>query len=603
MKKQMMSVIALVLILLVDFSFNVQASNVEIDPHSYIGMPNLIANGNGTISVSSSAGSGYSLYYQKIDVSDAIYEQVDVKNSESQVYINTEKPKIDAERARVENLQRELNEISSNPDSAGADLAEKQEEYTTALNNYNQMVEDFNLRVKNFQKQVVDLMPDYQDDKWVRVEGTSNNVNIDLSNYSGSVHFALWAKLETSSGTYYDVDCYSSEGTKQSTTISLDKTRVKMKISETFKLNATTNSTEPITWSSSQENIATVDSNGNVTAISEGTTTITATVEGKSVTCIINVTKESTNAEDLSNIKFSYTARNLITLDIKISDCSLEEGCEYGVIISKDKNEDIGQYEGAIGSIYKNGDGTFKAQVINESARLALEYSGTNYIFVVKKNKDANEWDIVKGPLEMPQINSLGLGNRMNLWLYEPEKTIFRNSIYVSEDRKIEYRIGKVTSNDILKLFKNDSIDLAFSKLLDYAKNSDYLSTGIINQEDLVDGELSYNLVNKLNIEKDAYYFVYLIADDQNGKYIYLEDVNMYAGFQEDGKNILTRISFANIDINEDNNNGELKQDQTVAPGNKLPQTGISCAIVISIVLIASIGIVAYIKYRKYRNI
>lgn len=52
-----------------------------------------------------------------------------------------------------------------------------------------------------------------------------------------------------------------------------------------------------ITWTSSDEAIATVSSDGTVTGISKGTATVTATVSGKSGTCEVTVTQKVQSVE------------------------------------------------------------------------------------------------------------------------------------------------------------------------------------------------------------------------------------------------------------------------------------------------------------------
>ena len=77
--------------------------------------------------------------------------------------------------------------------------------------------------------------------------------------------------------------------------ISLNKTNISLEQGTNEKLIATiepTDSTDTITWESSDETKAKVDENGKVTAVSEGTATITAkTTSGKTATCTVTVIK------------------------------------------------------------------------------------------------------------------------------------------------------------------------------------------------------------------------------------------------------------------------------------------------------------------------
>lgn len=73
-------------------------------------------------------------------------------------------------------------------------------------------------------------------------------------------------------------------------TISINKTSERIAVGRTSQLLALTD--EAVTWSSSNDKVATVDGNGLVTAVSEGNATITArTTSGKTVTCDVTVTE------------------------------------------------------------------------------------------------------------------------------------------------------------------------------------------------------------------------------------------------------------------------------------------------------------------------
>ncbi len=98
------------------------------------------------------------------------------------------------------------------------------------------------------------------------------------------------------------------------TDITLDKAFVTIATGNSTTLIATvTPSDAPdaktVTWTSSDTTVATVDSNGKVTAVKEGSATITATAGGKFATCTVTVTKPATVRIDVS----SNLANNTIT--------------------------------------------------------------------------------------------------------------------------------------------------------------------------------------------------------------------------------------------------------------------------------------------------
>lgn len=77
------------------------------------------------------------------------------------------------------------------------------------------------------------------------------------------------------------------------TNVTLDKTSATLEIGKTVKLVATVSpsgATFPtVTWTSSDDSIAKVSSDGTVTAVKTGTVTIKATADGKEAVCIVTV--------------------------------------------------------------------------------------------------------------------------------------------------------------------------------------------------------------------------------------------------------------------------------------------------------------------------
>ncbi len=123
----------------------------------------------------------------------------------------------------------------------------------------------------------------------------------------GKVTFTVKTKdgriSETLSYTFTQKDITPIEITE----INLDKSSLSLNVNGTFKLVATitpTNTTQSktITWTSSNQNVATVDSSGKITAKKAGSTTITAkTSNGKTATCKVTVTDQNSNTNTSKN--------------------------------------------------------------------------------------------------------------------------------------------------------------------------------------------------------------------------------------------------------------------------------------------------------------
>ena len=98
--------------------------------------------------------------------------------------------------------------------------------------------------------------------------------------------------------------------------ISLNQSSVELEIGKTLQLTPTispsTATAKDLTWSSSKSSVASVNSSGLVTAISEGTTTITASADGKKGECSVTVFK---GFVAVSEVKLEETELTLVAGD------------------------------------------------------------------------------------------------------------------------------------------------------------------------------------------------------------------------------------------------------------------------------------------------
>ena len=131
------------------------------------------------------------------------------------------------------------------------------------------------------------------------------------------------------------------------TGVSLDKNELTLTVGQTEKLTATvepSNATNKnVSWSSSDTAVATVASDGTVTAVGAGTATITVTTEdgNKTATCTVTVTEPVVNLPfEIINVTREGTGDAIVTATIKRKDSSYTGNYVVVIQLMKD-NEPI----------------------------------------------------------------------------------------------------------------------------------------------------------------------------------------------------------------------------------------------------------------------
>lgn len=129
--------------------------------------------------------------------------------------------------------------------------------------------------------------------------------NITINNLQGFNLSACILSIETTAGSGFGVNVYDGivdiaySDDVAVTGITLNQTTASVAVGGTVSLTATVTpedaTDKTVRWASSDETIATVDENGKVTALKEGTVTITATCGDQSATCTVTVTGAGTD--------------------------------------------------------------------------------------------------------------------------------------------------------------------------------------------------------------------------------------------------------------------------------------------------------------------
>lgn len=600
-------ILLLLTLMLIAIVGTVSAHSVDLDPENLISFPFIVSEGKGKITVKSSV-TNYTLYYQNVEISNATYDEINTIKENGKAELSTIERQMNSLKEEYNNLKTIKDEkyttyqnaISNNLTEEQINVAKTEYEtantnYTNKVKEYNTKVDEYNAKVSQINNQVKDKLPMYNDSNWTKT--TDGSFKVNLTQFSGKKSFSIWAKLVTGTNTYYDQEIYSMNGTKPTevsvTSVSLNKSTLDIKVGETATLTATINPTNAtnknVTWESDNTQIATVDTAGKVTAIKEGTAKITVkTKDGNhTATCIVTVSKNDGIVwTDPSNIKFT------VTEDFYLKVTGLKEDGKYYGFISNGKIAPTVPDTGWIEN--ENLPVTNKPGF---SISKYLEKSGDIYVWIyetqIVNNVRQNKCIIEAQKIERPALKKIG--TRMKCYFLNEETSAHLFEAYNYENaRKINVKIGKVTDKSILRAIKNRETD-CLQKLLDYAKNADSIYTGTVPLG------RSESITNKLNLVNDEYYYVYMVLDDEDGKYFPVEDVSLYQAltYEKDGKTSKNLFDYLNDNFKWNLGNDDTTIDNTTATG-KLPQTGASIVIYVAITLVIVAGVIFAVKYKKY---
>ena len=162
-----------------------------------------------------------------------------------------------------------------------------------------------NVRIYNSQ-QYSDRYWTYEGSQFKHVGG-SNTYTVYYSSGFTSTYNESTNKI-------YIYEKYADEGDPVAVTdVALDKETISVEAGKTDQLKATVSpanaSNKAVSWTSSDETVATVDQNGLVTAVKEGTATITVTTEdgGKTAVCEVTVTAPAAEEGTIYKLTDQFT--------------------------------------------------------------------------------------------------------------------------------------------------------------------------------------------------------------------------------------------------------------------------------------------------------
>lgn len=386
-----------------------------------------------------------------------------------------------------------------------------------------------------------------------------------------------------------------------------------------------------VTWKSSDTSIVTVNStSGEIKAVKPGTATITATAAGVSDTCEVTV-YNGPKFTDFSNAKYE-TSLNWTTETLSITGITPSEDKTnyYYVITSNNSKPNIVTHSyGGVDTTESSNVEYFLTNIEDNYiyTRNISKYAELNqdlYLWIIEEKRLENDYYdtegvnvsrstkfVVEGKklerAELPSLNLILQKFSIGYW----NSTIDDNEnnyTYINfnfptetENRKFTLKIGKVTDISILSKIKNNSYE-GITELLSYAKSHDAIySKSLTTTSEAYFRSDSVLFDGRKLLDDDAYYYIYVEFDDENGKYYPIEGVTLGQAWKSQSSESWDLWAYTSSDFKWDNltPSGSDPKDTTTAP-DPIPQTGET-----AIILIASIVLViaSTVSFRRFRHL
>lgn len=518
----------------------------EIDPNAYIMMPMMINSYNHvadcTISVTSAANS-YQLYYQKVDITDAKYDEISKKadevNSNVEKYNEESKKKYDA----LETLRKQTESILSDSNKSEEEKDAAQEKYKKERDSYNNYVDTEKAKINKLKMERQELVPNFTN-SWTKTTLERNNVTLDFSKYSGEIHFVLWAKLENGTNTYYDYQIYS--------------TNIK-------------NNNEPGTGEDEKPQ------NGEWTDFSKSKLTTEPTSNVRDYRISIS------NATPIENHIYRYAigdGKSTPEYSDNLPQLSYDKEKKVFYSTSISKYLELGPdqylyiYEQYFAQTETKNNLVLEKKKIEKPAQ--KKYTDAFFATMISKLSDTSDCDT----------------------------QILFNTPWDSDTvRKVHIKIGKINDDTILKNIY-DKKSNAFEGLQNYAiKDTKAFYDKTLDSTEKMTNAGGVKIVEKKplfpaeNIIDKEYYYLYAVVEDENGKYVKTEGVTLARATKTGigGDNSFSLFFYGSDDFSWRNFNSG---DNTVAPGN-LPDAGAATICLAMLGIVILVGIISYRKYKK----
>ena len=398
--------------------------------------------------------------------------------------------------------------------------------------------------------------------------------------------------------------------------VSLNKTQIIMKIGETESLIETvkpSNATNKnIEWSTSDEEVATVE-NGVVTAVKEGTATITVTTEdgGKTASCKVIVDKEEIPEEiKVEKVELDKTKITLVegTTESLIATISPSNATNKRVEWNS-SDEEVAIVENGVVTAVKEGIATITVTTEDggkiANCKVTVQEKEQEEIKVESVDLDKSEIELDIGETEslIVEISPSNATNKRIEWSSSNEEVATVENGIVTAKKNGETTIKVITEDGRkeavckVKVTKNNAGHIAIEKI-EFNKTNAKMQVG-----ESISLLVTYTPNNATNLKlkwESSDDKVVTVTENGIIKAVGEGDAQIKAISEDGNKEAICKITVTKKTNNDDDIYDD-KDDDTVAE-DKYPVSGVQLLIsFIAIILV--IGIIKFIGLRKLKDI
>ena len=329
---------------------------------------------------------------------------------------------------------------------------------------------------------------------------------------------------------------------------------------------------------------------------------------------------ETTDIEwtDFSNVKFELKKDGTSSAIVEMSGVTPLDKHNYKMILNDSASNVEATEENYEKGIEMNYDSTgkvFRDGDFHDSIENAIESNKDLYVSIIERtvnDKYEYVYKVQKNNVKLEKYAEPKYSDAFHAtYMVKDSTQIVMTFTHANgNSRKMQIKVGKINDTSILQKIKNQD-STGFADLLKYAKSNEGLTNQTVTStNDSFCIEYNTNTASGVapitvnGLQDNAYYYLYVKADDESGKWEVNEAVTLaQASVPNENWGLFfygsSDFKWADFGTSGDTPT-EPAQPGTEYPGGSLPQTGVTLTIVFATLGVFVIAIVFAKKVKKY---